>query len=86
VTKDGKKYSTVWSNVPENHRKCDDGGRHSGSLEIVTWETPVDEYHKEQMGWGCTLLEESAGLKKEFEVGFQADCNTPALTSSHRRS
>jgi hypothetical protein len=63
TTKDGKQYSTVWPNVPEKQRKCEDGGRHSGSLEIVTWETP-----EQDMGWACEPLDEAAALKTKFEV------------------
>ncbi|EPE24265.1 hypothetical protein GLAREA_08116 [Glarea lozoyensis ATCC 20868] len=68
VTKDGKKYSTVWPNVPEKHRKCEDGGRHSGSLEVVTWETP-----EQGLGWGATEADESPSLKAEFEEEMK--CN-----------
>jgi len=62
-TKDGKQYQTVWPDVPEEHRMCEDGGRHSGSLELVTWDTPA-----EGLGWGCIVPEEAADHKKEFEV------------------
>jgi hypothetical protein len=38
-----KNYSTIWPNVPELIRKCEDGGCHTGNLEIVTWSTKAED-------------------------------------------
>lgn len=34
----------------------------------MTWETPVDAYTSEHMGWGSVIFEESAGHRAKFEV------------------
>lgn len=58
-------HPTVWrNNIPEKHRKCEDGRRHRGNLEIVTWDSPYDGTF-----WGaCAEKEEAEELKKQFEV------------------
>lgn len=74
VTMNGKKYLTVWSNVPENYQKCLDGGRHTGSLEIVTWnsaDVANDAVDAEPTGGGCNPLEISTDIKNKFEIAFQ---------------
>ncbi|KAF8864875.1 hypothetical protein BDZ45DRAFT_496086 [Acephala macrosclerotiorum] len=68
-------HLTVWRNVPEKHRKCEDGGRHSGNLEVVTWDTPdhADVALLGPLGWGATIQEESEEMKQKFEVEFNGD-------------
>ena len=54
--------------MPEGIRRCDDGGRHDGSLELLTWECPDDGTGLGALGWGACFLEESEHLKDKFEV------------------
>lgn len=68
AAKPQKTYPTIWHDVPENIRRCDDGGRHDGALEIVTWDTPNDGTGLSPLGWGACVLGESEQLKDKFEV------------------
>ena len=71
-------YNAIWHNVPEKIRKYEDGGRHSGKLELVTWETLGDGEDMGPLGWGATLAEESDELREQFEVcshTFQLSAN-----------
>jgi hypothetical protein len=52
------------------YRKCKDGSLHEGKLELITWNSTSEG---DKMGWGNTLLEESADLKAKFEGEFQGD-------------
>lgn len=55
-----KKYQT----------KCEDGGRHDGKLELITWESIDDG---EKLGWGACLIDESADLKHMYETNYGSD-------------
>ncbi|KAF9523940.1 hypothetical protein CPB83DRAFT_645991 [Crepidotus variabilis] len=52
----------------EAYRKCKDGTRHEGVLELITWSCP-----KEGTGWGHCFEEESADMKEKFEVKYGGD-------------
>lgn len=60
--------SESWYNKSK-YRLCEDGFNHEGRLELVTWDTPADQYNSEALGWGaCAGAEDSEGLKRKFEV------------------
>ncbi|KDQ17573.1 hypothetical protein BOTBODRAFT_29748 [Botryobasidium botryosum FD-172 SS1] len=52
----------------DKHRKCDDGNRHEGRLELITWTLPGSD-----LGWGNCFAEESDDLKRKFEVEYGGD-------------
>jgi len=52
----------------DKHRKCDDGGRHEGRLELITWSLPDSD-----VGWGNCFKEESDDLKRQFEIEYGGD-------------
>jgi hypothetical protein len=60
-----KKSSAVWY---DKHRKCRDGNKHEGRLELIIWSCP-----KEATGWGHCCKEESDDLRRKFEVEFGGD-------------
>ena len=60
--------SRQWYN---SYRKCADGAKHEGRLELVTWS--VKDHEGEDMGWGNVVAEESDDLKRKFEVEFRGD-------------
>ena len=39
------------------HRACEDGAKHEGDLELITWESTSEL--REKLGWGNCLIEES---------------------------
>ncbi|KIM38938.1 hypothetical protein M413DRAFT_447589 [Hebeloma cylindrosporum] len=59
------KISLVWY---DRYRKCKDGTRHEGKLELMTWPSP-----EEDLGWGGCFADESDDLKHKFEVEFGGD-------------
>lgn len=58
--------SRPWYDKPK-YRLCEDGHNHEGRLELVTWETPADEYCREHLYWGA-CADDAEGLKRKFEV------------------
>lgn len=52
----------------EKYRKCKDGTKHEGQLELITW---VCE--EQGIGWGACFLEECDDLKERFETEFEGD-------------
>ena len=60
--------SSAWY---DKHRKCMDGNKHEGRLELITWESP--ESDKDKTGWGNCFIEESAELKAKFESKYKSD-------------
>lgn len=58
-----------WYDQPK-YRRCMDGFNHEGRLELVTWDTPADQYTSEALGWGaCADVPEGpADLKRKFEA------------------
>jgi len=59
------KATPVWY---DKHRKCQDGSKHEGRLELITWACP-----EEETGWGACLTEESDDLRRKFETEFNSD-------------
>ena len=51
-------------------RKCNDGGRHDGLLELMTW-----NYVEEgtELGWGGCYAEDSEKLQKKFREEFNSN-------------
>lgn len=47
----------------DKHRRCRDGNKHEGRLELITWSCPLEE-----TGWGHVVENEAANLKRKFEV------------------
>lgn len=52
-------------------KKCRDGGKHDGKLELVTWSGTDEDGDK--IGWGACLAEESDDLKKKFETEYNSN-------------
>src|SRR6266498_4166168 len=50
------------------HRLCEDGNKHEGRLELITWSSGDGE-----LGWGNCIAEESDELKEKFEKEFKGD-------------
>lgn len=68
-------FSPPWI---DKHRLCQDGAKHEGRLELITWSVPAssqrparkDDY-LEDMGWGnCVAGEDSDDLRQKFEKEF----------------
>ena len=57
--------SMVWY---DRYRKCKDGSRHEGKLELITWSN-----EKEETGWGHCCAEESDDLRRDFETKYKSD-------------
>ena len=55
------------------HRRCEDGSKHEGRLELIKWSTQAEDAGGEDMGWGNILAEESEGLKRKFDEEFRGD-------------
>ncbi len=53
------------------HRVCEDGGKHEGDLELITWERVDKDGYK--LGWGNCYIEESDEMKQKFEKEFNSD-------------
>ncbi|KAF5381795.1 hypothetical protein D9615_005438 [Tricholomella constricta] len=47
----------------DKYRKCQDGHKHGGDLELITWKCP-----KDGTGWGAVVEEEADDLKRRFET------------------
>lgn len=54
----------------DKHRKCQDGYKHEGKLELITWNSVEDGYEK---GWGNVVIEESDDMRTKFEEEFKGD-------------
>ena len=54
----------------DRYRKCKDGNRHEGRLELITWEGSSGG---EKMGWGNCIIEDCGDLKRKFEDEFGGD-------------
>ncbi|KAF8162110.1 hypothetical protein BJ912DRAFT_1006650 [Pholiota molesta] len=52
----------------DKHRKCRDGNRHEGDLELITWPNA-----QEGTGWGHVLEEEADEMRAKFEGEFGGD-------------
>jgi len=52
----------------DKYRKCQDGNKHEGDLELITWVCA-----KDGTGWGNCAMEESADLKRKFEDRYGGD-------------
>lgn len=63
--------SEPWYKKPK-YCLCEDGFKHEGRMELVTWDTPAGPYNSEALGWGATA-EDSEGLKRKFEEEFGGD-------------
>lgn len=68
------KSGTTYPQWYDEHRRCEDGNKHEGRLELITWSAePADEEWDEPMGWGNTIATESDELKRKFENEFHSD-------------
>ncbi|KAK7005802.1 hypothetical protein R3P38DRAFT_3039683 [Favolaschia claudopus] len=70
-TSDWKSHKRACAAAPkwyDKHRKCQDGSKHEGRLELVTWDCP-----EEELGWGACFANESEDLKKQFETEYGGD-------------
>ncbi|KAK6992430.1 hypothetical protein R3P38DRAFT_192679 [Favolaschia claudopus] len=70
-TSDWKSHKRACAAAPkwyDRHRKCQDGSKHEGRLELVTWDCP-----EEELGWDACFANESENLKKEFETEYGGD-------------
>lgn len=56
----------------DKHRKCEDGNRHEGKLELIIWSGERDGT---EVGWGNHPVEDSGAvkLKEKFETEFNSD-------------
>ncbi|KAF8066747.1 hypothetical protein FPV67DRAFT_1626779 [Lyophyllum atratum] len=52
----------------DKYRKCSDGNKHEGEMELITWNCP-----KDGTGWGAVFLEESDDMKRKFETEMGGD-------------
>ncbi|PPQ70359.1 hypothetical protein CVT26_013793 [Gymnopilus dilepis] len=52
----------------DKHRKCEDGSRHEGKLELITWSN-----EEEGTGWGHCTVEEADDLRRSFETEYKGD-------------
>ena len=52
----------------DKYRKCQDGAKHEGQLELITW---VCE--EEQVGFGACCFEDCDDLKNRFETEFEGN-------------
>ena len=52
----------------DKYRKCRDGTKHEGQLELITWVCEED-----QIGFGACWLEECDNLKNKFETEFEGN-------------
>ena len=52
----------------DKYRKCKDGHKHEGDLELITWPCAKDE-----TGWGNCCADESEDLKRKFEGEYGSD-------------
>ena len=52
----------------EQYRKCQDGAKHEGQLELISW---VCE--EEGTGWGACCFRDCDDLKERFETEFEGD-------------
>ena len=52
----------------DKYRKCQDGTKHEGQLELITWVCG-----EEDIGFGACFLDECDDLKKTFETEFQGN-------------
>ncbi|KAH9906739.1 hypothetical protein F4778DRAFT_800717 [Xylariomycetidae sp. FL2044] len=55
------------------HRRCEDGSRHFGELELITWGGTVHHFFTESTGWGNCSEDESADLKRKYEDEFKSN-------------
>ena len=64
--------SQIWY---DKYRKCKDGNKHEGRLELITWSTPANEHEdwSEDMGWGNVIVAEAEDLKRKFETEMNGD-------------
>ncbi|CAL8585017.1 hypothetical protein XPA_010597 [Xanthoria parietina] len=64
--------SQIWY---DKYRKCKDGNKHEGRLELITWSTPANEHEdwSEDMGWGNVIVAEAEDLKRKFEREMNGD-------------
>ena len=61
--------STHWSKKHQD--SCNDGGRHDGKLELITWNTTEKDGSK--LGWGGVYLEEAEQLKEKFVQKYNSN-------------
>jgi hypothetical protein len=59
--------SATWIDA---HRACEDGGKHEGTLELITWESTDSD--GDRLGWGNVLIDEADELEKKFETEFNS--------------
>ena len=52
----------------DKYRKCQDGAKHEGQLELITWVCEED-----QVGFGACWLDECDDLKETFETEFEGN-------------
>ncbi|KDR69935.1 hypothetical protein GALMADRAFT_255247 [Galerina marginata CBS 339.88] len=52
----------------DRFRKCKDGSRHEGRLELITWPNA-----KEGTGWGQCFADEADDLRRKFEEEYDGD-------------
>ncbi|KAF7306000.1 hypothetical protein HMN09_00754500 [Mycena chlorophos] len=52
----------------DKYRICQDGVKHEGRLELITWDTP-----ERGLGWGGARKEDAEALRKEFKTVFGGD-------------
>jgi hypothetical protein len=66
--KDWPTHKRLCGDWYDKHRKCRDGAKHEGQLELITW---VCE--EEALGFGACWFEECDDLKKVFETEFEGN-------------
>ncbi|KAG6808197.1 hypothetical protein H0H92_005078, partial [Tricholoma furcatifolium] len=52
----------------DKYRKCRDGNKHEGDLELITWRSK-----KDGTGWGATIAKETDDLRRRFETEMGGD-------------
>ena len=66
--KDWSTHKKLCGDWYDKYRRCRDGAKHEGQLELITW---VCE--EEDVGFGACYLEECDDLKEAFETRFEGD-------------
>lgn len=57
----------------DRFRKCDDGNRHFGTLDLITWDGIDPDCEDMELGWGGVVREEAAEHKEKFEKEYGSD-------------
>ena len=56
----------------KKYSKCEDGGKHEGRLELMTWDSKKIK-GEEKLGWGAVIMEEVEEHKESFIKKYKSN-------------